>query len=738
MTKRGCSLADSLRVAVVGWASWLALAAASPALAQDARPATDSTAAAPQEEGLQEIVVTAQKRTENLQKVPIAISAVSSSTLEDGGVVSTTDLPAVLPGLEVLNIAGQLTPEVRGVGSSFTSPGIEAPIATYVDDVYHAYAADIDLDFADVDQVALLKGPQGTLFGRNATGGVLQVTTRQPSSTFGGSFQTSIDDYLTTRSNLFLTGPVTANTAASLSLSYAYQGDGYGKNIATGDDIGRLDHSLTVRGKTRTEWDDRTTLDLTLDYSSHAGSQDGNYRAFPGFSSIAPSPQPANLFDDNNYLDAYNSFVGGGASAKISHQFDLATLTSISAYRNGSLFYTFSPVPSATPEFNVVVHNFQSEQFTQELQLVSPSDQRLTWALGLYYFYNKATLRWNLNYFNGYNGPINNLFLPSDQSTNSVAGFGQANYKITSGTRVTAGLRYTYDDKTYSSQTIATFLGGAMDTFASVSDEKYSNSSPTWRLSLEQDLARDVMGYISYNRGVKSGGFNTTSTTNPPFAPEKLDAYEAGIKSQFLDNRLRLNAGGFYYKYNDLQIAGYSAGVPNVTNATSANIHGIDADFVAKITSGLSLTASANWLHARFGTYLDAPTLIPNPGFEGGTVGTVNASGRTLPRAPTFTDSIGANYRIPVRLGDLNFNVTDSYNSGFYAEPDNVLRQPSFHLLDASISWMSRDGGYTVRLFANNLLNKAVVGQPSSDAWGYITDYSNPPRVVGVSFKVNF
>src|SRR5579883_1529710 len=199
---------------VVGCASALTGGFASQASAK-----TDTSTATPPIT-LKEVVVQAQKRSENLQKVPIAITVVSPKRLQAAGVTSTQDLATVIPGLQVLNIAGSLIPRVRGIGSTFTAAGIESPVATYIDDVYHAFAADINIDGDDVEQAALLKGPQGTLFGRNATGGVLLITTRGLSFDFKKVLRTELDNYLTTRSNIFVTGGLAHNVAASLSVSY--------------------------------------------------------------------------------------------------------------------------------------------------------------------------------------------------------------------------------------------------------------------------------------------------------------------------------------------------------------------------------------------------------------------------------------------------------------------------------------------------------------------------------------
>lgn len=687
--------------------------------------------------GLADIVVTAQKRSENLQRVPIVITAVQPERLAAAGIQTTQGLAAVLPGLQLLNIAGSLTPRVRGVGSGFTAAGIEPPIASYVDDVYRAFGADYVSDFADVSQVALLKGPQGTLFGRNATGGVLQITTREPSDTFEGSFQTSFDNYQTTRSNVFVTGPVADGVAASFSGSYAHQGKGYGTNIATGNATYKLDNSVSVRAKLRARVGPNTTVKIVADYATREGPLSANFRTFPGYSTVFPAPMPKRAWDTNDAIDSSSSFAGGGVSLKVDQELGFARLTSISAYRDASIFYLFTNVPTPVPTTRIPV-GYNSSQLTEELQLVSPTRGALSWTLGAFYYHNKADVSFMIQNFGSFVAPFQQLSFPAKQTADSVAGFAQATLKLGSQTRLTGGIRYTYDEKTFSGQTIGTFPNGVSPVLASVQNSKYKYDGPTWRIALDHDLAPNVLVYASYNRGLKSGGFNTTSTTNPPFNPERLDAYEAGIKSQFLDNRIRLNLGGFYYKYANIQVPIFTGSAPAIVNAASAENYGLDADFVAKVTSELSVTASANYLHARFTSFPNAPFAIANPNRQGSTAVRGDATGYTVPYSPTVTYTAGIDYKIPTRSGVFAFDFTDSYNSGFFTEIDNVLHQSSYHLLDASVAWTSPSTRYVVRAFVNNILDKAVVSQAVTGASAYLADYTNPPRVAGASVMVKF
>jgi len=714
-----------LSLAAYASVSTISLLAALPALAQEGQTQSEANAPA-QATALQEIVVTAQKRAQNLQDVPIAITAVEPERLESAGITKMQDLSAAVPGLQILNIAGNLTPRIRGIGAGFTSVGVESPVATYLDDVYYSYGADISFDVADVSQVTVLKGPQGTLFGRNATGGVLQVTTRGPSQDFGGSIGVSFDNYLTAKVNGFVTGGLSDQVAASLSASYTHQGKGYGKNIATGNDIYKIDKSVALRGKIRADIGDSTTILMSADYNERSGPQAAVFRPFPGWNISNPAPTyPTRAWDANNFADPENDYSGGGGSVTLTHDFGFAEFKSVTAYRDSQSRYFFINQPSSLITRTFIVEE-DSNQFTQEVQLVSPSRGPLTWAIGAFYIQADADAVTTVNFLDPVTAATTlQVFVPGSQKTESLAGFAQATYEILPTTRLTGGIRYTWEKKKF------------------VGQPDYTFEKPTWRLSLDHDFADGILGYISYNRGVKSGGFSIRAPGSAPFEPEKLDAYEAGIKTELMDRTVRLNLAGFYYDYQNIQVTQYvPAGTGTaILNGAAAELYGIDAEIEARLSDTVRVFGGANWLHAEYSDFRNAPINTPVPGPGGSFTNTVapgDATGNDLSYAPHFTYTLGVDLTVPTSAGEVVFNVTDAYNSGFYSEPDNRLKQGSYHLLNASIRWTSEDEKYTARLFVNNILDEAVASQFLSFAAGFIGDYSNPPRVIGGSFQVKF
>ena len=291
--------------------------AANAAPEQTAPPEPAGTPAAPtgQSYGIEDIVVTAQKRSQNLQNVPIAVSAVTETQLSRAGVKDVVDLKIAVPTLNVTNSAGYLTSSLRGIGSNGFGAGIENPIALYIDGVYYAAPAASLLTLNNISQIEVLKGPQGTLFGRNATGGLIQVTTRDPSSTPAAEFNISYGNYNSVTGNGYVAGPITSNLFMDLAVSGAHQGDGWGTNYFNGKDVQKLDHDIAVRSKLIWEPSDSTKFTLIGDYSDHRDSIANAYRVFRGTVSGYTPNAPA--FPDIGYnTDRGHSVEGTLNNAK--------------------------------------------------------------------------------------------------------------------------------------------------------------------------------------------------------------------------------------------------------------------------------------------------------------------------------------------------------------------------------------------------------------------------------------
>jgi iron complex outermembrane receptor protein len=705
-----------------------------------AATAQEGTAAAAGDT-LQEIVVTAQKRAENIQRVPIAITPVTPERLEVAGVTSPMELGNVVSGLKLLNIGGQISPRIRGIGSTSIAPGQEAPVAVVVDGVYYASNSDVSADLTDVSQISVLKGPQGTLFGRNATGGVIQIATRDPGQELELDLSTALDNYETWRTSAFIGGRIREGVLGSFSAQYVTQGQGWGQNIFNGEDVHRIDDDLSLRSKLVFSAGEDTTIRLAGDFMHRKGSLSGVYTVFPGFVQAYASPVPERRWDINSYIQPRNEYSGGGASLTVEHDFSAAKLTSITAWRRSTQFWQFNPAVTAVPSLDLALDDF-SRQLTQEVQLVSTADSRLTWALGAFYIHTLAGQEPQLINLRGPfrgPGPFAQILSDTDQKLDSLAGFAQATYRLTGSTRLTGGVRYTHEKKELSGTQFGVLDNGNQVSLIAPGGSTLTASKPTWRIAIDQDLAPDVVGYLSYNRGFKSGGFNVRDRSNPPFAPEQLDAYELGVKSLLFDDRLRLNTAAFYYDYQNVQVARYTT-TTVIYNGARAKLYGFDIDGEARLFGRLNVTGGISYLHSEFTDFPNAVSSSYVPSALGSkiTLFTQSASGKRLPFSPELTYNLGLDYKIPTAIGAFTLDASDSYSAKFYSEPDNLLTQRAYHYLNASVAWRSMDARYGVRAYINNILNEAVSSQFGSLASGYEADYPSPPQTYGVRFQYSF
>lgn len=694
-----------------------------------------------------DIVVTAQHRAENLQKVPIVITAVSGEQLANAGVTSVTTLATVAPGLTTRTSGGAaFQPSLRGIGTS--SNVVENPVALYIDGVYLPNQNDGNRELPDVEQVAVLKGPQGTLFGRNATGGVIQITTRRPSKELTIQAKAEIDNYATVRGGVFVSGGLGEGVAASLSADYAHQGRGYGDNLTSGNDTFRLAHALTLRGKLLLEPGPDTSILFIGDYLDRK-TFTYSFVPYPGTSFTAPLPGPAGKQDTYSQVDPFASFKGGGASMTVEQDFGYAKLVSITAYRRGSTGYLFDDVPVGRPLFYVGVTpgDQRNRSITQELQLVSDNVGTVSYTMGLFYYNNRFG-----------NEPILRQFFPAFyppavtsnpvafgnanritqtygvERTESVAPFGQVGIKLTPETTLTLGGRYTYEKRELTGRAILTRYNGTVITVP-YDPAPLTIRKPTWRVALDYQITPDVLGYVSYNRGIKSGGFNILNPANPAYLPEQLDAYEAGLKTELLDRRLRLNVGGFYYNYNNLQVTQFVGVSQTVTNGAKARLYGVDVDFTARATPELTFSGGFELLHAEFTSYPNAVGSIPKP-TGGATLINVNATGNRIPQSQKFAGTLAADYERAVSFGTLHANITANHNGSYKIEADNFLTQGAYTLLNATLEWRSPDDRYSLGIFGRNLLDEIVLNNATTQAIGYPVSYAQPPRTFGVTGKV--
>ncbi|MEJ5977341.1 TonB-dependent receptor [Novosphingobium sp. PS1R-30] len=754
-----------------------------PALAQDAAADTG---------GLEEIVVTAQHRQERLQDVPIAVSAVTASALRESGVDTTRDLPQIIPSVQFTRSGPSGLFFVRGVGTTNAAAGEEGANAVYVDGVYMADLGQTINYFNNIERVEVLKGPQGTLFGRNATGGLVHVITREPGDETVLDLDFGYANYQTVSARAYVAGKIADGLSADLAVTRYHQNEGWGRNLTRGDKNFFQDYS-GIRSKIVAQPSDRIKLILSGDYLENRDNPVG-WRIADGTigtglsrgPGVAGTPAGAVVADDHdttsNDLALTKQRIYGGS---FTGEFDLgfATLTSVSAYRNTRTNSDFDvdggPISLIRIQFLSGMKSFQ-----QEVRLASSGSGPLQWQLGGFYLNTKAN---NTSFFSGGAfGAARGQDVRAKLDSNSYAAFGEATYAITPTTKLTGGIRYTEDRRSFDASQFTilangTALPGGTVTNPSgqpltapgVQRTKLKYNQVTWRVALRQELAQDVSVYASANRGFKSGSYSLQNPLNDPYLPQTIMAYEIGFKSELFDRRLRLNLAAFHYDIDDYQIRSAAAANPGsslVLNAATVKVDGVELEFEAKPTDQLRLFGGATWLNSRYGKFggagqnFQAPIVYPviagqtaaatcpaalrgtrNPGvvpaggvWTGGYVTCFgDASGNKVSNAPDFAASFGATYTVPLG-GERELRLTGLYafNSGYYFEPDNRAQQDEYHLVNASIEYRSSEH-LGIELWGRNLGNTDYAAQKITTATG-MTQSNGAPRTYGATVKYNF
>ncbi|MFA7604818.1 MAG: TonB-dependent receptor [Novosphingobium sp.] len=758
-------------------------AAAAPVHAQDAAPASV---------GLEEIVVTAQHRQERLQDVPIAVSAITASALRESGVDATRDLPQVIPSVQFTRSGPSGLFFVRGVGTTNAAAGEEGANAVYVDGVYMADLGQTINYFNNIERVEVLKGPQGTLFGRNATGGLIHVITREPGDEWVLDGEISYANYKTVSARAYVAAPIAEGLSADLAVTRYHQNEGWGRNLTRNEKNFFQDYS-GLRSKIVAQPSDRIKLTLSGDYLENRDNPvgwriaDGTIGAggFPG--PDVPGTPAGTIVADNHDTTANDlsltkqRIYGGSLTAEF--DLDFAKLTSISAYRNTRTDSDFDvdggPLSLIRIQFLSGMKSFQ-----QEIRLASTGSGPLSWQIGGFYLDTKAD---NTSFFSGGAfGSARGQDVRAKLSSKSYAAFGEVTYEITPTTKLTGGIRYTEDHRSFdASQFIILADGSALAagsvtnpsgtplTTPGVQHTKLKYDQITWRAALRQEIAPDVSVYASANRGFKSGSYSLQNPLNDPYLPQTIMAYEVGFKSELFDRRLRLNLAAFHYDIDDYQVRSAAVANPGsslVLNAATVKVDGVELEFEAAPIERLRLFGGVTWLNSRYDTFggpgaaVQAPIVYPvyqagqnlansclapsvgsrdpgivtGPTWLGGYVTCLgNVSGNKVSNSPEWSASLGFTYSVPVsETGELRFTGLYAYNDGYYFEPDNIARQDSYHLVNASVEYRPNEN-LGIEFWGRNLTNADYAAQKITTGTGTVQS-NGAPRTYGVTVGFNF
>lgn len=718
--------------------AWGALAA--PVHAQQAapeQPVPEETVATEAGEGM--IVVTARRREESLLDVPIAVTAYSGAALEQAGAIDITDIAQTTPNTTLEASRGTnstLSAFIRGVGQQDPVSGFEQGVGIYLDDVYLNRPQAAVLDIYDVERIEVLRGPQGTLYGRNTIGGAVKYVTRNLPQEFSLRARATYGTYDQMDGVLSVSAPLSDLIRVGGAVAKLTR-DGYGENLTTGLDNYDKDVFAARATFEMGGYDEPVLIRISGDYTKDDSNPRGGHRLIPGRATGAPVLD--NVFDTRGGLiDPEQSVEGYGLSMNITAELtDTVTLRSISAWRKDD---TFTPIDfDALPAVDVDVPGiYLNEQISQEFQVLYESD-RLSGLVGFYYLDATADTLFDVRIFNTFAGLT--AFTEADVDTETYAVFADFTYDLTDQLSLSVGGRYTWDERT-ASILRQNYLGGGSPVFGGAGvpfgapgtnfDGTREFKKFTPRASLSFQPTPDHNLYASFSQGFKGGGFDPRGVgVNAPdldgngvrsddeiaaflsFAPEQVDSYELGYKGSLMDGALYLAAAAFYADYTDVQIPGSVAcqvgGLPSfcgvVSNAGGATFKGLELEANARLGRDLmragdrlSLALTGGFIDAEYTEYITNIGGVP----------TDVAEFREVQNTPKYTGSATLAYSTPVGAGDLDFTTTLSYRSKTYQfeVPNPFIDQGGYALFDANLVYSAPGRAWSIGLHGRNLTDK--------------------------------
>jgi iron complex outermembrane receptor protein len=720
-----------------------------------------------QAKGVQEIVVTAQKRSQSIQSIPIAVSAFSGSSMAATGITNVQALAASIPNVNIGQQVGVAQIAIRGIGLDSLATAVEGSVAVNKNNVFMSRPVAALSSFYDVERVEVLRGPQGTLYGRNATAGSINIITRDPTATLSGYEEATVGNYGEWQTTGALSGPLAGDTLLA-RVAYDVEGrGGYGENIANGSAIDNL-RTQAVRTTIVAKPSDRLKVKLIGDFHREHDAS-GGYHYF-GAAGVAADGSPLtptgialggtaapDIRDVSNSTSAYFHERDAGVTADISYSLGDITLRSITA---GEFVKYVSNTDLDGTDYALapLTQGENSRQFSQELQ-ASGSTPSSQWLVGLYYFheFNRNFISispYNDSAFGGPGVQRQGFLAGGTLKTDAGAAFGQYRRRLTSALSVTIGARYSIERKAidnslsfdltnpYSVSGPRTYIGSCAVGEASdicVPHKTFKAFTP--RFVVEYKVNPQVLFYASASKGFKSGTYNMQALQRP-VDPETVWAYEAGIKSTFLGGLLRTNATGFYYNYSNLQVNKIVNAGQILENAAKARIWGIELEMTAKPTDRLELNLSASRLDAKFRKFVSVDPA--RPAGDGVTmddgVPAFNLAGNTLERSPKWTLDATAQYHVPVGRHTLTLVGDYAYTSKVYFSPfdRDIVAQDGHSKINASIRLNTADGRWEISAFARNILNKTIKSSVfvSSSLVGYAAlGFLEEPRIYGLRAK---
>lgn len=747
------------------------------------------------------VIVTARRREESAQDVPVALSVVGADTIEKSGAFTLGQIQQLVPNIQVFSFNPRNTNvNIRGLGSNvaLASDGFEQGVGVYIDNVYYGRIGQAQFDLVDLQQVEVLRGPQGTLFGKNTTAGALSISTQKPSFDVGGTGEVTLgeDGYYQVRSSV--TGPLIEDFAAfRLSVAQTHK-EGTVRNIATNEKANSYEN-FSARGQLLLNLSPSAELRIIADYADQEAR--GNVNSPVGFfdhyddGTLIPNNfsdrigragytlPSLNPFDrlvdaDSHYQANMKSY---GLSAEATVDLGWAELTSVTAYRGWDWYPANDGDQIGLPVIVKGQMQNNQRQFSQELRLAGDVNASINYVAGAYYFrqhvngkgitaFGDGAANWYLPAVpaNVANLAVNDLhlYVHSRPETDSYGLFGQTNWEVSDRLTLTAGLRFTYEEKSGTfTQTqwapvpisqvpvaLQPTIQAIRDSFGNEADYEtsFTDNDVSGLLTAAYKVSPDALIYATYARGNKSGGLNLTTLpagVNPNVDPETVDHYEIGLKSELFDRRLIANAAVFQTDVTDFQTT-ITEQTPNAvafrtynSNIPKVRSRGIEADLVWFVSDTVRATASFAKIDAEYVEYTNAPQAPENLN-----LGPVqDLSGQPLAGVPDLTYTLGIDAFVPLRAfkdGDLELYGRADYSnrSSYFTSATNsrYAEVPGYGILNLRAGLRSSDGKWDASVYALNATDEEYFATLSSGAFGYISGNIGDARQIGVTLRTRF
>jgi len=724
---------------------------------------------------LEEIIVTATHRERSLQDVPLAVTAFSSVELGAAGIFDATTIALNVPGMAYAEFSpGQALIAIRGITSADDGAGLDNSVALFLDGVYIGRQAGINFDMFDLERIEVLKGPQGTLFGRNAIAGAINVITSKPADELTGKIAATVGNEGILRYQGLVSGPFSDAVSGKLVVNHR-EHDGFVRNTHLGKDVQDEDYT-SVRGQLKMN-SDRSEWLLSADFwdddrgdMGRAPIANGNFD-YLGTATALGAGRPGTSASPT---DGFTKREGSGASLQGDIEFGSGVLTSITGFRTTETDWEMPSIGApAGGGFDLSAGNFgadviddieeEIDTFSQELRWTSTTDGSIEYVAGLYYFTEdterQEQFRIDVNTTATGQFTVGNEYTKTENETTSTAAYGHANWSMNDAWTLSVGARWTRDERDYVATAVNCGLseaeraaagfpnfpfcegvGGSLSIIAEAFSLPASNSwtdfSPM--VSLQFHPGDNLMYYGTISTGYKSGGFagsqGVAAAATNPVEPEDVTNYEIGVKGDFADNTLRINASTYFMDYKDLQVVrfgpvpGSAFGTFQTTNVGSADISGLEVEFTWYATEAFSISGSYGYLDSEIsGLTLNTAS------------GPTDFSGLPLRQSPENSLNLVANYKVMANSGEYDFrvqfsHVDDQFND-YPTLTETVIEEAN--LLDASVRWVSPEARYEVTLWGKNLTDERYVSHSYRIGPGSIGVWSDP-FTVGITGQMNF